>query len=406
MTSDEKSKKEATLAKYYTPGTPISMKEFLAGRTDQLRRVLDVINQLGQHAIIYGERGVGKTSLANIITRLVELANVEEKHQLFATRVNCDRSDTFASVWKKVFSRLSQLSHSTDDKHEDSRIENPSLSTSFNERTSPSDVANILNQLPSSIIVLDEFDRLSDERITTLFSDCIKAISDFEVHATIVIVGVADNISQLISEHASIERCITQIHLPRMSYKELEAIMTTRYPLAEMTYDNDVPKTIAKLSQGFPHYVHLLGLDAGRAALDRDSSHVTKEDIKIAIKKAIQNTGASIQEAYITAIRSSHKESLYEQVLLACALAEPDQFGYFSPPDVREPMSTIMKRKYDIPAFAGHLAKFCEEGRGGILERKGSKHRYKYRFSNPLVRPYIYLRGIDTGKAPQKYFPL
>ena len=120
----------------------------------------------------------------------------------------------------------------------------------------------------------------------------------------------------------------------------------------------------------------------------------------------VQNASASTKERYITAIQSSHKDSLYEQVLLACALAEPDEFGYFGPPDVRGPMSAIMGKKYEIPAFARHLSSFCNESRGRALERRGTKHRYSYRFSNPLLRPYVYLRGIDNGRVPKKYQPV
>ena len=53
--------------KVFTPAVPVSERELFSGRIDQLRRVFDAINQHGQHAIIFGERGVGKTSLANII---------------------------------------------------------------------------------------------------------------------------------------------------------------------------------------------------------------------------------------------------------------------------------------------------------------------------------------------------
>jgi len=35
---------------------------------NQLEKVMDAINEDGQHAILYGERGVGKTSLANIMS--------------------------------------------------------------------------------------------------------------------------------------------------------------------------------------------------------------------------------------------------------------------------------------------------------------------------------------------------
>jgi len=53
----------------FTPNTPIDQRALFAGRGDQIRRIIDAVNQAGQHAILFGERGVGKTSLANVISQ-------------------------------------------------------------------------------------------------------------------------------------------------------------------------------------------------------------------------------------------------------------------------------------------------------------------------------------------------
>jgi len=56
----------------FTPGAPVNSKALFSGRADQLRRVIETIPAPGRHPIIYGQRGVGKTSLANIIRDVVE----------------------------------------------------------------------------------------------------------------------------------------------------------------------------------------------------------------------------------------------------------------------------------------------------------------------------------------------
>ena len=55
----------------FTPGTPISNLDLLAGRDRQIDKVLETVFSPGQHAAIYGERGVGKSSLANLIYDIV-----------------------------------------------------------------------------------------------------------------------------------------------------------------------------------------------------------------------------------------------------------------------------------------------------------------------------------------------
>jgi hypothetical protein len=89
---------------------------------------------------------------------------------------------------------------------------------------------------------------------------------------------------------------------------------------------------------------------------------------------------------------------LYSQVLLACALAETDEFGYFAANDVCPPMAGIMKRKYDIPSFARHLASFSTVERGSVLKKTGTKRRFRYRFTDPLMQPFVIMKGLADRK--------
>ena len=91
---------------------------------------------------------------------------------------------------------------------------------------------------------------------------------------------------------------------------------------------------------------------------------------------------------------SPRSDNLYSQVLLACALAEADQLGYFAAADVRGPMSSIMQKRYEIAAFLRHLADFCDENRGPVLERMGVARRYRFRFRNPLLQPFVIRQGL------------
>jgi MoxR-like ATPase len=56
----------------FSPGRPLEDINMLAGRQRQLSKLLDIVMQRGHHGIIYGERGVGKSTLANTFsTKLV-----------------------------------------------------------------------------------------------------------------------------------------------------------------------------------------------------------------------------------------------------------------------------------------------------------------------------------------------
>jgi hypothetical protein len=43
-------------AQVFSPGAPIDESDLFAGRVEQLRDLINAVNQRGQHAIIFGER--------------------------------------------------------------------------------------------------------------------------------------------------------------------------------------------------------------------------------------------------------------------------------------------------------------------------------------------------------------
>ena len=65
-------------------------------------------------------------------------------------------------------------------------------------------------------------------------------------------------------------------------------------------------------------------------------------------------------------------------------------------------MSAIMGRRYDIPSFAKHLNDFCDPARGRVLRKEGVKRKYRYRFRNPLMQPYVVMKGIIDDATPSK----
>ena len=83
----------------FVPFAPIDSKDIFYGRARQIQKCVDAVTQRGRHIVLYGERGVGKTSFANII-RLIPLSSG------CSVRLTCDTQDTVESLWKKVFDRI------------------------------------------------------------------------------------------------------------------------------------------------------------------------------------------------------------------------------------------------------------------------------------------------------------
>ena len=58
---------QTRVAEVFTPSAPIDSMALFRGRSTQIQMLVEAVSQIGQHAIVYGERGVGKTSMANVL---------------------------------------------------------------------------------------------------------------------------------------------------------------------------------------------------------------------------------------------------------------------------------------------------------------------------------------------------
>lgn len=253
------------------------------------------------------------------------------------------------------------------------------------------------------IFIIDEFDRLPDT-VKREMADLVKTLSDHSVPATIVLVGVADSVDQLIHEHQSVERALIQVHMPRMSPAEIEEIVNKGLTRLNVLIEPEALKRIVVFSQGLPHYTHLIGLHAVRRAVDTGTRTITVDTINNSIKRALDGVQMSIRSAWTRAVSSPRKDNLFSEVLLSCSLASTDELGFFAAQDVRDPMRRITGKSYEIPSFAQHLNEFSEEKRGAILQKTGRKRHFRYRFTNPLMQPFVIMQGFSKGQLTEEFF--
>jgi Cdc6-like AAA superfamily ATPase len=377
----------------FSPAAPITRQDLFAGRHEQMETLIDVGFERGQHAVIFGERGVGKTSMATVMTMVFAARGTK-----LAVKVNCDVTDTYDTIWRKVLDEIDFLAQTSE---YSARDVGPALRAATSSvMTSgplvPNDVRKILRRVTAvkeTVIFVDEFERLKDKRSTALFADTLKMLSDQQVAATVILVGVADNIQQLLSEHQSIERALVQIYMPRMAADELREVVRRGLTLAEMTITDEAVDLITAMSRGLPHFTHLIAQGSARTAIDDGENEISIAHVEKALDTLVEKTQETITESYKVAT-FSNRETLFPQVLLAAAMAETDEQGFFAAADLVMPLSNIARKPYDIPAFSRHLHALAEKNRGPTLQRKGSEHRYRFRFANPLLQPYVLMKGF------------
>lgn len=379
----------------FTPSAPVSTASLFSGRTTQISTIIDAIAQVGQHAIIYGERGVGKTSLANVISAFLP-------EEVLTVRLNCDSSTSFEDLFRNVLSEI-KLQTSRPGlgfgASEKTFTESLDAYIDSSRRIEPNALRALFSQFADVmriVITIDELDRIEDTEAKKLIADTIKNFSDYNVNVTFVLVGVADSVSGLIAGHQSIERALVQVQMPRMVTDELNDIITKGLEKLGMTIENSARKRIVGLSQGLPHYTHLLTLEAVKNAIMAGREHIDLTDAEAATTVAINKVEQSVRDAYHKATNSP-RGNLFQQVLLACAMANTDTMGYFAAGDVRIPLKKILKRDVSISAFAKHQKGFCDPGRGPVLTQTGFPRRYRYRFVDPMMAPFVIMDGLAKG---------
>lgn len=383
----------AEVTETFSPGAPVQERDLFAGRADQLQTLIDTVAQRGRHAVVFGERGVGKTSITNILGLVLR----RPRRDVISVKVNADPQDSFDSIWKKVFKRLNYESQK-----EGGQTVTRSIADDYSGKLTPDDVQLELSDFAAHqvpLIVLDEFDRIADPSVTQLMADTLKALSDYSVNATVIIVGVAEDVTGLIKGHESIARSLIQVRMPRMSQDELGEIILSRYKKCGIKVDDESLWKVTFLARGIPYYAHLLGMHAARSAIKRKTIQVDAACLDEAQVVAVAELDASIKENYFTAVRSQRSDdTLFAPVLLACALAKTDELGAFQQSAVTEPLNRIVPGKnYKPTTFAFHMNAFCEEQRKAVLEKFGEPRNQRYRFTDPAMPPFVVVKGLADG---------
>jgi Cdc6-like AAA superfamily ATPase len=372
-------------------GAPVAEEELFAGRTPEVSRMIEAVLENGKHVILFGERGVGKTSIGNVFWKRYN----KSLQTVVTARVQADPSDSFSSLWINALDELKATANGT------GKADLVPINTEF-EQITPVIIRRELqkcrpNAIP--IIIIDEFDKLQDDSARELTAHVIKALYDdaATVNTTVIIVGVAEDIRELIEDHKSLTRALTEIKMERMTPHELNEVLDKRLRRTPLTISGDARWTVVMLSRGMPYYVQMLGKYASLNAVRRKKLKIETQDVDAAMDRLLKDSGQSFQDDYQQATQSNQTDNLFKQVLLGCALAKTDEYGFFTPTNVIEPLNSILHERRRHAHFDRHLREFITERRGNVLIRRGDERQYRFRFSDPMMQPYVIIKGIRDG---------
>lgn len=231
------------------------------------------------------------------------------------------------------------------------------------------------------LIIIDEFDRIPDKRG---LASLLKTLGPLGVK--IALIGVATNVQDLILDHESVARQLSDgsVHVPPMTDLEMNEIFDRAEAVLEARYQfsPEARAWIIGVAKGHPFYVHLIGKHALLRTIANGETVVSAGAGQAALQEIALKGSAPIQEsAYKTAIGHSYiREYLLKE---------------FSAVDSEEIHTTELYAKVssalriDPGAVSVYVGQLASEKYGGVLER--TRDRY-YRFRDSLFKAYAAAR--------------
>jgi hypothetical protein len=374
------------------------------GLQDNLR---DALREAGGQVVLYGDTGVGKSSL---------LRYAAEDEGLQSVTVECLSSRSYEDLMEdairklvdvKEISRTSSRSVggeveagvkvkwlvSLKGKLTGSQVQGKEFEVV--EETPLDALLSAMRASGTGLIVLDNFQNITNPESRHLVAQTMEFLSDRSAETgdvKAVVIGIAEDAPALIGGSGSFRRRVTEIGVPRMPDDEIRAVLVRGFTLLDIDVSDDVLIRLVFYSDGFPFFAHLLGLHLARWARRQPLPSIGMDDIDKALKRAISSVDRSYAERVEKAFEAGG--DIQPRKSLLRIFAQSDRREWKSP-DVIAAWEAAYGSRDAYQFLHVALAALLDDAHGRILRRKGTRNKYVYQFEDPYMRPYLRLTQGD-----------
>jgi Cdc6-like AAA superfamily ATPase len=283
--SDAFTRARMKLLEAFTPSQPVSDRKRFAGRVDILTSLIRAIEEQRLHVILYGARGLGKTSVLHV------LAQAAQEARYLVVYVSCGSDSNFDEVFRTIAAGIPMLFHSTvgptsAEVEQGKMLADILPDTPISARVASDMLAKIVGT--RVVVILDEFDRCESAIFRRNIAELIKNLSDRMVRVQLVIAGVAANLAQLLEHIPSIQRNIYPLQVPWMTTTEVRLLIKNGEELCGLRFDDMAVRAVSVAAHGSPYLASLLSHHAGLNALDAERTAVGSPDAMEAILIAVR----------------------------------------------------------------------------------------------------------------------
>lgn len=299
------------LNKVIRPSAPISSFEMLFGREKQVNEIEAALYADGRHVFIYGDRGVGKTSLAQTVAMKLQTQN----DPIF---VGCEPGSTLSTIVRDVLLKAKVSAGAASEMTWSASVSLMGTGVSAQHKKTEKPQLNDVNSVSSAVmalsalsgkhspvphIVIDEFDQIESAEERKNFGRLIKALGDQNLRIKLIFTGISDSLHSLIGGHLSSERQIHQTPLEALPWSGRDEIIDRAFGEFDLELSKDVKFKISGLSDGYPHYVHLLCEKILQCAFSKDEEvkQIDQALFLEGLRDAVSSVAETLKYDYVQA---------------------------------------------------------------------------------------------------------
>jgi hypothetical protein len=413
----------------YTPGKlPLAATNVYAPRTrDDAQRKLGKVLERGLVPLIYGEYGVGKTSMARYLRRVEEatgrLVNVESVAGKSMADVlqQCLEKVGYSVQRKRVSSSTEQGSHEQSGQVKAGIGWLEAVVGSKRTRTN-TDGSTLEEELvvtgPTSskiietcerhglVLLIDELHKASDSFAIEL-ANFLKAYGNANCRAfKVMLLGTASEASRLVTLDPGIDRLVTEIHLRAMNEAEGKYVVEEGMKALSITIAAAQVSKLVEVCVGSPNILQYLCLECAEAAWDRKPREVTEADIAAALHEYVESREARLYRIYMSAIENKGDRRYRKRILGAIAECEDE---YVTMEQIRSAVSLALGEDVPSSTLSGPLRELKEARFGPVLQdvdrpdASGRLANYTV-FVDPTLKAFVRLlmrkESVPGGVSP------
>jgi uncharacterized protein len=248
------------------------------------------------------------------------------------------------------------------------------------------------------VVVIDEFERIKDERERSFFADFIKQCGDQSLPVKFIFCGIGTALSDLLDAHHSCYRYLTAVELERLGLDPRLEIIANAVRAFGLQVEDTTAYRIAMISDGFPHYVHLITEKLlWQVFEDTTEIAVTQpQHYTEAIEAAVLDIEPHLKAMYEKA--SLKYKTDYEIILWAIAddalLKRRSADIYSSYVRIMRSMRSIKEDPLSRETFNQRMNALKKPAHASIVR---ANRQGWYEFTEAVVRGYVRLRAEDRG---------